>query len=269
MPKTPTSLLTSPFRWLIRRPSYMLLTADDEPFCRQPARRFKYAWVELVLISLAAGLLLVGVYSGAWKLFRDYGVIIMPIAAVVAVFSLWLFRRAMLATAELIGGKNHTARALAACVLVVMLALFLLRLRHREVPDGLYLPAWAAWIRPYWKHERVLLLMPLWGAWAMIITGQFCKPNERTEPAIAAFVAGCGPLAAAACMGLLMAASIIYFSFLSWWQLSIPLAAVLAAVVGGLVICRATGGINRRALLCGNLLTQLVFLLAYLANQNL
>jgi hypothetical protein len=44
-----------------------------------------------------------------------------------------------------------------------------------------------------------------------------------------------------------------------------PVAAVAAALFGGVAICRACGGPNIRALRAVNLLTQTAFLLAYLA----
>ena len=101
----------------------------------------------------------------------------------------------------------------------------------------------------------------------MLVLPQFCKPDEATEPAVAAFAAGCGPLAAAACMAVPMGLSICYFSYLAWTQLAIAGAAVLAATAGGTLLCRATGGLKRDSLLAANLLTQIVFILAYLANQ--
>ena len=49
--------------------------------------------------------------------------------------------------------------------------------------------------------------------------------------------------------------------------MKIPAAAFVAAVAGGLVLCRRAGGVTRQALLANNLVTQIAFLLAYLANR--
>jgi len=97
----------------------------------------------------------------------------------------------------------------------------------------------------------------------MLIVPQFCRPNESTSPAVAAMTAGCGPVAAAATMGALLLLSILYFSYLPWWHLCVPGAAVLAAIGGGVAFCRIAGGLQRGALLAANALTQVVFLFAY------
>ena len=50
-------------------------------------------------------------------------------------------------------------------------------------------------------------------------------------------------------------------------QLTIPAVTIVAAIISGLVMCRATGALSRRGLLAGNMLTQIVFVLAFLAFQ--
>jgi uncharacterized membrane protein YozB (DUF420 family) len=66
-------------------------------------------------------------------------------------------------------------------------------------------------------------------------------------------------------MGLVLAWSILYFRFLPWAQVGISALAALAAVLGGLALCRRAGGLTHQVLLAANLLTQIVFLLVYLA----
>lgn len=258
----------SAYRWCARRPGYMLLTASDESLSREDPARFTYAWLELMLLSLGWGIASVGVWSGAWTLFQDYGMIIVPSLATLALLVLWPLRRPLVALAELLGGNNATARAMAAALLVVGLALCLIRMKAEPVYFKLHLPGANFWLWPDWKHYRALLLMPLWGGWSSMILCQFCRPNAHTEPAVAAFARGCGPFAAAACMGLLLAGSIMYFSFLPWTQLSISASAVFAAIVGGTVLARACGGLKRKVLLVTNLLAQVALLLAYVANSG-
>ena len=64
-----------------------------------------------------------------------------------------------------------------------------------------------------------------------------------------------------------LAGSIIYFNFLPWTQLSISAAVIFASIAGGAVLGRLNGGLNRKTLLGANLLSQIVFILAYLANR--
>ncbi len=256
------------YPWLTNRPAYALLTASDERLGRLQPQRFRGAWVGVMLISLLCGVGLVGLWGAAWAIYGDYDILIMPALVTAAVFVLWPFREALVSLAEAIGGRNPTARAASAAVLVLILIMCFMRMKSAPVYRHEYvLPAALAWIRPQQELYRVLLLMPLWGGWAMLITCQFCKVSDRTEPAVAALAKGCGPLATAACMGMLLAATIMYFNFLPWTQLSISAAAIIAAVGGGLVLCKLVGDLKRNVLLGTNLLTQIAFILTYLANR--
>ncbi len=258
-------LLESICRRLICQPGYMLLTASDERLSAGPAERFRFAWFSLMVLSLLCGVLLVNVWGLTWMLFGDFGVVIVPGLATAAVFLLWPFRRTSAALTELLGGRDATSRSIVAALLVVALVLGFVRMDSSVVYSEPSLPGWIAWARPHHPLYRVLLLMPLWGGWSMLIVGQFSRPGERTEPAVRSFVKGCGPAAAAGCMGVVLAATILYFSFLPWTQLSISGAAIVAAIAGGLVLTRLAGGIRRTSLLATNVLTQLAFLFAYLA----
>ena len=245
----------------------MLLTACDERLAAEAPERFRWAWSGVMVLSLLIGLLLVNVWGQAWALFRDYLALFTPTAATVGVFVLWPHRRGVAALAKALGGRDATVSASIAALLVVVLALGFLRLTPSSVYGETELPWWIAWARPDHSLYRVLLLMPLWGGWAMLIVGQFRRPDDGTEPAVAAFVRGCGPVAAAACMGAVLVATILYFRFLPWTQLSISGAAALAAIAGGLVLARLTGGLKRSTLLATNVLTQLAFLFGYIANH--
>jgi len=267
MPGKLVNPLARLLRRLVDRPAYMLLTARDERLAASEPTRFHRAWWGVMVLSLAWGLVQVAVWGGAWRLFGERtGILFIPTVVTVAVFALWPFRRAVVSLAEVLAGRSPTARGVAACILLMTLAFCLLDLRPGYHFEN-RLPAILTWLRPYDVLYRVLLLAPLWGGWAMLIVTQFCRPGERTEPAVAQFAGGCGPVASVACMGVLLAGTITYFNYLAWTQLSIPAAAIVAAVAGGPVLCRFGGGLTRRTLLSVNLATQIVFLLAYLANQ--
>ena len=254
------------YRWLIRRPGYMLMTACDDRLAAEPAERFARAWVGLMLFSLLCGLGLAGLWGLAWKFFPDSDMLLMHSAVTVAAFALWPFRRHVAAMADLLAGRDTTVRATAAAALVLVLALCLMRMDTDPIYQGV-LAGWASWLRPDYEFSRVLVLMPVWGGWSMLITCQFRRPGEGTCPAVAALARGCGAVVTAGGMGVIMAVTIVYFNFLPWMQLTIPAATVAAAIIGGLVFCRITGGLSQKALLATNMLTQLVFLMAYLSNR--
>lgn len=270
------SRIRSTWRWLINRPSCRLMILSDERLRAESPRGFSHAWVGLVLGSLGWGIASAWLWGGAWKLFNDPGRSMLPgtsmlmMASVVTAAAIVLgpFRRAAIALVEIVFPSNATARSIAAAALVFVFVVAFLRLDadwHRSeypVPWGL------EWIRPGGKMYRVLLLMPLWGAWSMLAVCQFRKPASRTEPAVAAFARGCGPLAAAGCLAVGLAMTIGYVGYLGLGaQLTIPAVTIAAAVTGGLGMCRADGVLSRRGLLAGNMLTQIVFLLAFLVFQ--
>lgn len=263
------NLASSALAWVARRPAYMLLTAGDAPLAAEPPERFTLAWIGLMGMSLLWGIILVNLWGVAWGVFRDYEPLVMPAMATAGLFCLWPFRRAIAALAEFLAPRDATTRAVVASAIVLIVALSFLGLK----PDWrrwefTKLPWWVAWLQPDAKLYRVLLLMPLWGAWAMLIAVKFCKPTERTEPQVSALARGCGAAAAAGCMAVLLGASIAYFHHLGVGsQVTIFVVTVLAAIGGGVGLCRAAGGACRRALLAANVLTQVAFILAYLAGR--
>ena len=255
------------FTWAVNRPSYLLLVAADERLSAAGAQQFAHAWPGVMVLSLAWGLASAGLWGVGLVVFGNPADLpLMSTALVVGASAIWPYRRAVSAVGEVLGGGDSRIEGLVTCVTVIFWALALLGLEgwDHDWPTSLA-PHWR-WLRAQPMY-RALLLAPLWGGWAMLIVPQFCRANGRTEPAVAAFAAGCGPLAAAACMGAIAAGTVLYFNYLPWRQLSISAAAVLAAIAGGVVLCRTAGGLNRRSLLAANLLTQLAFLAAYLANR--
>ncbi len=253
------------FHWLAHRPGYMLLTAGDEELSAERPERFTRAWAELLILSLAWGMAQLGIWAGLWPVF---GQKVLPAVLVGAFWLLWPGRCIAAGAAEFLGGRNVTNRAIAASVWAIVLVVCLAMLEQTWRRDS-PLPDFLAWFRPDEKIYRPLILMPLWGCWAMLITPQFCKPTDRCEPAVAAFAAGCGALVATAVMGLLLAITITYFNYMVWEQLSISGVAIGAGIISGILCCRLRGGLCRAALLAANAATQMAFLLAYLGAQNL
>ena len=279
MPSGPPTRIVSFLRWLVRQPvrvwrrfsgqpGYRLLTASSASVRDEPPGRFRRAWAQLMLISLLWGVFLAWLWGTALTVFDFFsGIPLIPAAAVVAATALWVFRRSLLAWSRCLGGADPRVQDLVATVTVVTLALVLLGLKRSSDTDVVrWLPLAWRWVFPM-VVQRVLILAPLWGAWGMLVTCQFCKPTDDTEAPVAAFAKGCTPPAAAVAMVLPLAGTLMYLYFLGWWRLMVPGVTGLGAILGGVLLCRATGGLTRRALLANNLLTQLLFLLAYLATR--
>ncbi len=250
-------------------PAGRMLLADEDRFAALPPQRYARAWIGLLGLSAAWGLIQWNLWGVSWRLFRDYEPLLMPAAVTAAVFCLLPYRRAVLALAGAVAGREPGGRALAVTVVVLLLAMCLARLLpDRYPPNWPLLPWWIGWLRPPMTLYRVLVLMPLWGTWGMLIIGKFCRPSERTCPQTAALARGIGAAAAAAVMGALLLATVGYFHHLGLGgQVGMPTTTILVAIGGGAVLCRRTGGPTRPALLATNLLTQLAFLLAAIACQ--
>jgi len=209
------------------------------------------------------------VWGAGCKLFRDWGtnLLVMPAAVTLPFYCLWPFNRSVTALGGQIGRATAERRSTAATVIVVVLALCFLRLGpDTQRGELFYLPWWLDWLRPQDKLYRVLLLMPAWGSWAMLITLKFCQPAERTEPQVAALARSCDAIAVAGIMAVLLAVTIVYFQYLGLGgQVAVPLTTVLAGGICGAVFCRVSGGLSRQSLLATNLATQIALLTAYLA----
>lgn len=241
-------------RWLAARPSYMLLTASPERMAAQEAGRFSRAWLGLLIQSIVWGLALTVAWAlGERFLVENLGLKIMPAMAAVSLMFLWPFRQAAAATAHTLGGADPANRSVVVVVLILGISLGLIGAKS----------SWYDWY-PDNASCRALLLMPLWGCWAMLITSQFCKCTCQSEPAIEAFAKGCGPIPAAFSAALPWVGTWFYFKHAGWAYLSMSVVTTLFVLVGGAVLCRVSGGLTRRALLTGNMLTQYVFLLMYL-----
>lgn len=258
--------LAKSVRWFTGRGGYLLLTTDDQRLSLTPTKRFTWAWLEVFVLSLLWGVLMIGLWGWAWRSFGDEVAWLLPPTLTMAASLLLMYRLAAVRTAELIA-TEAAHRPLLISVGVAVATAGLMALKPQLYRQEYSLPDWISWVRPMAKNYRVLLLMPLWGAWAMMIVGQFCHCRDRTEPAVAAFVKACGPLMAAGGLAAVLSLSIFYFHFLPYTHLGISGAAIAAAIAGGLLLSRRSGGLTRSSLLAANLVTQLAFLLAYLACQ--
>lgn len=230
------------------------------------ASRGSWPWV--MGLSLAWSLIQLGLWHAAWAVFGYYNdVPLMSVALVLSVAVLGPYRRAVPAIGRLAASDGDRAgqAPVIAALSVILLALMLLGLKGFQPDWPHHLPPQWQWLRPR-PMFRALLLGPLWGGWAMLIVPQFRRPGPRSEPAVAAFVAGCGPLVATGVLVALAAATTVYFNYLSWWQLTIPATTILAATAGGTWLMRRSG-LCRDGLLAANWLTQIAFYAAYLANR--
>ena len=243
----------------------MFLTAGDERLSAQTPGRFTYAWPGLMGLSVLTGLMLAGVWTVTWQVFQDYDRLSRPAGVTAIVLLVWPLRRALVSIGPALRLRRPANQMAAAAAAAALVGVGFMSLVERRLSSYDYVwPDWIAWIRPELSIFRVLLLMPVWGAWSMLIAVQFRRPDGTTDPITRRFAHGCGPLAAAACMAPPLAGTLIYFHYMGRvgaGQLVITGVTIVTAIVSGPILCRIGGGMTRGALLAGNLITQIVFLM--------
>lgn len=234
------------------------------------ANRYGRAWAGLMILSLAWAMASEAIFAAVlWASGRVSPPVLEAAAVLAAAAMAGPYRAASRDLGDLIGLKRGPARIALTVVLWGLWASCLAYLRltqhHGQSDEEQALPAGVAWIRPDMEALRVLILSPLWGAWSMMIAVQFRRPDKKTPAALAEFAAGCGPMLSAGVMGVLLGGSILYFSFLPWYQLAISACAVLGGIAAGILAGRRAGGLTRGTLLAANLGAQGAFMAAYLA----
>ena len=128
-------------RWLLYRPSYMLLTAGDEALALQNARRFRFAWLGLLGVSLVWGLGSIGLWGAVWFFSKEpVHRLIQPTIVVAVVNAAWPMRRAFQAVGSLRGNHPSLSLGIIAIVTGVLSACFIW-LPMRFFPSEFYIPS--------------------------------------------------------------------------------------------------------------------------------
>ncbi len=225
-----------------------------------------WLWLWLGVLGLAWGAALGLVWGGSTLVFAWYILPLMPAALVLVAMGVGPFRGGLPSLAARLGGAGGSPTA--GAVLVAALALGLLGLRPHTPNYSDWMAAWLRWTRPEPEY-RALLLMPLWGAWAMMVQTHFCRPSDRAGALDRAFARSQPVAATALWLAVALAATLWYFDFFGRWAF-VPAASALLGSAGGSVwLARRGGGLDRAALLAGHLAGALALLLGYLAGKGL
>jgi hypothetical protein len=226
----------------------------------------------LMLISVAGGAVLNFLYGQILHVTWDYYRIlnwIIPSILIALLFALVYYRAALVALLEMIPRVRRLPPWGRRLCLVVLAGGICLAFNYgmgwqRDRPT---LPgeAWQwLWPEPLF---RILVLSPMWGAWAMLALPQFHHPTDRTDPAARLLAAGVNPISAALLLIAPLGGTLVYLRYLAPWHLLPPAVALAAALGVGSGLVHANG-MNRRTLLAANATTQLLFLLAYVLVQH-
>lgn len=253
------------------RAALLLLAGGDRRLADHDGESLDRMWLWMGLLGVGCGLVqaavwAVSAHAFAWWWQGVSNLPLMPVAAVIALLCFSPLRQTMMAPAQLLGAGSPVAQALTAGAIPCVFALCLLGIlpyRH----EAIRLPMWLAWLRPM-EEYRVLILMPMWGVWAMMVPGHFCRSAEGACRALRGFVNRQPVAATALWMAVPMATTLWQLDFLGAW-VALPTAmGLVAGSLGAILVCRGHGGVTRCALLGGNLLTQTAMLVGYLAGKT-
>jgi hypothetical protein len=168
--------------------SLLFLTASEQRVQRFDPKRFSQPACAMMLLSVAFGLILVGSWSTAyhvmWVLRRDlldyWAIFSSAVCGSMAVFI--LYRQSAAALIEPVTGRSRPGRWIGLAMLAIGVSVIINYSFRQWNPDcPTQLPLQWRWLWPI-PICRVLLLTPVWGAWSMVVLGQFHRPGERTDP---------------------------------------------------------------------------------------
>ncbi len=250
--------------------AWLLLAGRGSRLSAHSGRDFRGLWFWLGLMGVGWGLGLAGLWALATLVFPDHQghpLPLMPAAIVTLATALGPFRRVLFAPGQVLGERwSPGGEGVIGALVVTVWVLGLLQIVPAAYREPVWLPPSLAWLRPL-EEYRVLILMPMWGTWAMMMPGHFCPPAEEAPRLVKRFSKRQPVAATALWMAAALAGTLWYLSALGRWVAAPAATALLAGSIGGVALCRWRRGVSRPALLAANLLTQLAFLFGYLAGR--
>lgn len=249
----------------------VFLAGSQRRLERLAPARFANIGGYLMLLAVVWGLVLVGLWEAAYRAtFAWLLNWVVPACVCAGATVLGPYRQACLSLGDTVALRGPRRwHGPVRCVTLLGLTAAFWALGHAL---GWKEPDWPTQLSPRWAWlwpkamYRVLLLTPVWGAWSMLVTGNFHRPTDRTDPPTRHFAATTAPVVSALAMLVPLAATFAYLLFLRPALRFVPPAAgLLGALGGGAAVVRLRGGLDRQGLLAINIVTQLAFLTAAVA----
>lgn len=248
------------------RAAWVYLTGSPKAAARLDSQRLARPCGPVMLIALVCG-----VFSAElWELVRMatwrpplFDERLMPSIAAAGFIMLVFLRRSALSLSELFTGRRRYLRYPAALALAGVYWLLLWSLWQLKADYATNLPPQWGWLWPR-AIFRVMVLTQLWGAWGMLVLGQFHRPSATTDAPTVGFASQAHPLTMAACLLVPLLGTVLCTRFLGTQQF-VPIATALAGTfILGSLLAIFRGPMRREILLATNLLTQMAFMSGYL-----
>lgn len=244
------------------------------------------------------GLVYLAIFRITWKWFGEYqGVRWLPAAAVLAVDLGFCGHRMLAGITKLRGHHRTEAAALPDCLtlggfLAVLLITIIKYAMLLSLPVGdvvkatpsmsWYLPSQVRWFCPDWPVYRPLLLMPIWGRWAIGLAASIgrispAEPNRIRQTAaglslrsIFAQWAGITLVTLAYCALVVSSNSVFIASGRALaYGLVTSLIVMLSSYLASFVMARLGDGQTESSVLVAGMAAELTFLAFYLHLANL
>ncbi len=259
-----------------------LLPIGDPPGGSVTAWRRAAYW--FVPIGLAIGLVWVGTFRGAWRLYGEEvtSLRLVPAAAVLLVdvlFAGYFLFVGLTATINALTGQRHArepekdeAGVLALPAVMVLLLAIVLEL---VLISALRTGAW--WWPADWRRHlnfayprliyRPLLLAPLWGRWAILLAASVGRVAPRSHPAARGLSQA---VTLKLVLGMFLPPLILTAVYCSRSG-NVIIGTIIALIVLGLtfvssvIMARRGGGQTRRSMLAAGKIAELIFLGAFVS----
>jgi cobalamin synthase len=236
---------------------------------------WRYAGRWLVLWGLLIGAFYAVVFRGAWRWFGEYEKLRLgPVAVILALDLAWCGYRLISSVAVVAAGKddrgNDTSNGVAVLVAVVVIVIFKLALLLSLPMGGRVWPAdWRNHFWPLYPYAtyRPLILMPLWGRWAMMLAMSIGRIAPHGSNRLRRMAEGNNLLRIMVYWLIGSGLTVVYCSASSEHiprGIVIGLAVMVASYLSSYMLARRAGGQTEAAICVSGLVGELTFLVFYL-----
>lgn len=258
-----------------------VLPVGDPPQADKAAWRRASYW--FVPVGLSIGLLWVGVFRAIWRLYGEEvtSLRLVPALGVLVVdvvFTGYCLFGGLAATIDALTGSRHAREpehggsltpGLAATMgLLVAIVAELVLISAVRTGDWWWPSDWRRHLNFAYPQliYRPLLLAPLWGRWAILLTASLGRVAPRSHPAASGLSQAVSPGLVMTTFLVPLCMTAVYCSRSGNLILGTIIALVVLGLtfVSGVVIARRGGGQTRRGMLAAGKMAELIFLGAFI-----
>lgn len=241
------------------------------------SRLWARAALWLPVWGLLIGIAYAGIFRGLWLWLGEYQHIrVAPMALLLAFDVGWLGYRLLAGSAAVVGAWTDRPGS-AVSTLTLPVVVFVMLAIIVKFSLLVALPAGAVtWPADWRQHFRIvypyviyrpLILMPLWGRWAVLLASSIGRVSPEGSSRLRALAAGCRLSRIMAFWAGIAGLTIIYCSPSGYhvgWSLLLSLGMLVVAYMAAFALARRFGGQTETTVTATGWAVEIAFLLAYL-----